>query len=110
MDFIFLELLCDLGRTLSRNAEIKDVPHYRSSFRIRHHVSFGICRVLYIPIAGSRGHSGTSLSLETNHRASLLAAVFGIELVHNVAEWGKIIVPSGAVHAVIDGDKAHTIC
>ena len=27
--------------------------------------------------------------------------------VHNVAERGKIIVPSGTVHAVIDGDKAN---
>lgn len=107
---VFLELLCNLGRTLSRNAEVKDVPHYRSSLRIRHHVSFGICRVLHISIAGSGGHSGASLSLETNHRASLLAAVFGIELVHQIPEGREVI--GGlvqAVHAVVDGDKAHTI-
>ena len=29
------------------------------------------------------------------------------DVLHNVAERGKIIVPSGAVHAVIDGDKAN---
>ena len=109
-NFVFLELLCNLGRTLSRNAEVKDVPHYRSSLRIRHHVPFGICRVLYIPIAGAGGHSGTSLSLETNHRASLLAAVFGIELVHQIPEGREVI--GGlvqAVHAIVDGDKAHTV-
>ena len=107
---VFLELLCNLGRTLSRNAEVKDVPHYRSSLRIRHHVPFGICRVLHIPIAGTGGDSGTSLSLKTNHRASLLAAVFGIELVHQIPE-GREVVGGlvQAVHAVVDGDKAHTI-
>ena len=31
----------------------------------------------------------------------------GVVFVHNVAERGKIIVPSGTVHAVIDGDKAN---
>ena len=109
-DFIFLELFCDLGRTLSGNAEVKDVPYYRSSLRIRHHVSFGICRVLHIPIAGSGGHSGTSLSLETNHRASLLAAVFSIELVHQIPEGREVIGRLvQAVHAIVDGDKAHTI-
>ena len=35
------------------------------------------------------------------------AGVSGIILVHDVAERGKIIVPSGTVHAVIDGDKAN---
>ena len=35
------------------------------------------------------------------------AGVSGVILVHNVAERGKIIVPSGTVHAVIDGDKAN---
>ena len=29
-------------------------------------------------------------------------------VIHDVAERGKIIVPSGTVYAVIDGDKAHT--
>ena len=29
------------------------------------------------------------------------------DVLHNVAERGKIIVPSGTVHAVIDGDKAN---
>ena len=33
--------------------------------------------------------------------------ISGVILVHNVAERGKIIVPSGTVHAVIDGDKAN---
>ena len=35
------------------------------------------------------------------------AGVSGVVFVHNVAERGKIIVPSGTVHAVIDGDKSH---
>ena len=30
------------------------------------------------------------------------------DVLHNVAERGKIIVPSGTVHAVIDGDKANS--
>ena len=35
------------------------------------------------------------------------AGISGVILVHNVAERGKIIIPSGTIHAVIDGDKAH---
>ena len=30
-----------------------------------------------------------------------------MDVLHNVAERGKIIVPSGTVHTVIDGDKAN---
>ena len=30
------------------------------------------------------------------------------DVLHNVAERGKIIVPSGTVHAVIDSDEADT--
>ena len=71
---------------------------------------FGICRVFHIPIAGTGGDSGTSLSLETNHGASLFAAVLVIELVHQIPE-GREVVGGlvQAVHAVVDGDKAHTI-
>ena len=38
---------------------------------------------------------------------SCLLYTSGVILVHNVAERGKIIVPSGTVHTVIDGDKAN---
>lgn len=109
-DFIFLELHCGLGRILPRNAEVKDLPHHRNSLRIRYHVPFGICRFLYIPIARRGVGSGTSLSLEMNHKAPLLAAVFCIELVHQIPEGHKVV--SGlvqAVYTVVDGDKAHTI-
>ena len=71
---------------------------------------FGICRVLHIPIAGSGGNPGASLSLKANHGAALLAAVFGIELVHQIPEGREVI--GGlvqAVHTVIDSDKVHTI-
>ena len=80
-DFVFLELLCNLSRTLSRNAEVEDVLYHRSGLRVRYHVPFGICRVLHIPIAWAGGNSGASLRLDPNHRASLLAAVLGIEFV-----------------------------
>ena len=91
-DFVFLELLCDLGSALSGNAEIKDVPQHRSSFRIRYHVPFRTCRVFHIPIAGTGGNSGSSFCFEPNHGTAFLAAVLGIELVYQIPEGVKSLI------------------
>ena len=48
---------------------------------------------------------GLAFGLESG--TDFTAGVSGVVFVHNVAERGKIIVPSGTVHAVIDGDKAN---
>ena len=47
------------------------------------------------------------LSFGLESGTDFTACVSGVIFVHDVAERGKIIVPSGTIHAVIDGDKAH---
>ena len=109
-NLVFFELLCDLGRTLSGNTEVEDIPYHRSCFQVRYHMPFGVCRVLHIPIAGTGGNSGTSLGLETNYGATLLAAVLGIEFVHEIPEGCEVVGRLvQAVHAIVDGDEAHTV-
>ena len=46
--------------------------------------------------------AGLAFGLESG--TNFAAGVSGIILIHNIAERGKIIVPSGTVHTVIDGN------
>ena len=39
----------------------------------------------------------------------LLAGVFGVEVIEQIAERGEIIVSIFAVHAVVDGDEMHIV-
>ena len=103
-------MLCNLGRSLSGNTEVEDIPHHRSGFRIRHHVPLRICRVFHISVAGSGCDSGARFSFEPNHGAALLTAVLCVELVHEIPE-GREVVGGliQTVHAIVDCDEAHTV-
>ena len=50
--------------------------------------------------------AGFTFGLESG--ANFAACISCVILVHNVSERGKIVVPSGTVHAVIDGNETDT--
>ena len=50
--------------------------------------------------AGSLGfHNGTNL----------FAGIFGVKIVKNIANYGKIVVSFGTVHRIVDGDEPHIV-
>lgn len=48
-------------------------------------------------------------SLGFHNGADLFAGIFGIKIVKNIANYGKIVVPFGTVHRIVDGDEPHII-
>ena len=48
-------------------------------------------------------------SLGFHNGANLFTGIFGIKIVKNIANHGKIVVPFGTVHRIVDGDEAHIV-
>ena len=45
----------------------------------------------------------------SHYGTDLLAGILGIEIVKNIADHGKIVIPFGAVYGVVHRNKAHVI-
>jgi len=42
------------------------------------------------------------------HRTDFPAGITGVKFIHDVAEWGKIVIAFQTVHTVVDGDQTNT--
>ena len=95
----------DLIRTVAVNRHGKDALDHISGFGVNQPLVSGFVPEIAVNDCACEVLAGLAFGLESG--TDFTAGVSGVILVHNVAERGKIIVPSGTVHAVIDGDKAN---
>ena len=97
----------NLARPFPGNAEVIDALDHRGSVFVQNPVVF-VLRVRSVAVGWiaqvlAAGASGFQ------NGPNLFACIFGVKIVKYVADWRKIVRPSGAVHPVIDGDKAHIV-
>ena len=104
-DFFFFQLAGDLIRTVALNRHGKDALDHICGFGVNQPLVSGFVPEIAVNDRACEVLAGLAFGLESG--TDFTAGVSGVILVHNVAERGKIIVPSGTVHAVIDGDKAN---
>lgn len=105
-DFIFFQPVCDLIRTVALNRHGKNTLHNLGGFGVNQPLVSGF--VPEVAVNDRPREVLACLAFGLKSGTDFTAGVSGVILIHDVAERGEIIVPSGAVHAVIDGDKAHT--
>ena len=104
-DFFFFQLAGDLIRTVAVNRHGKDALDHISGFGVNQPLVSGFVPEIAVNDRAGEVLAGLAFGLESG--TDFTAGVSGVILVHNVAERGKIIITSGTVHAVIDGDKAN---
>ena len=104
-DFFFFQLAGDLIRTVAVNRHGKDALDHLGGFGVNQPLVSGFVPKIAVNDRACEVLAGLAFGLESG--TDFTAGVSGVVFVHNVAERGKIIVPSGTVHAVIDGDKAN---
>ena len=107
-DLLLLQLPGDLTGSPSGGAQLEDLPHHFSGFRVRDDL-LGIVLCLLVAIAGPGGDPLPTLGLCFLHRPDFPTGVLGVKLVEQVFEWSKVVLPIKTVHIVIDGNKPHTI-
>jgi len=99
------QLAGDLIRTVAVNRHGKDALDHLGGFGVNQPLVSGFVPKIAVNDRACEVLAGLAFGLESG--TDFTAGVSGVVFVHNVAERGKIIVPSGTVHAVIDGDKAN---
>ena len=92
----------DLIRTVALNRHGKDALDHLGGFGVNQPLVSCFVPEIAVNDRACEVLAGLAFGLESG--TDFTAGVSGVILVHNVAERGKIIVTSGAVHAVIDGD------
>ena len=95
----------DLIRTVTLNRHGKDALDHLCGFGVKQPLVSVFVPEIAVNDRACEVLAGLAFGLESG--TDFTAGVSGVILVHDVAEWGKIIVPSGTVHAVIDGDKTN---
>ena len=97
------QCLCNLHRPFPRNTQIKNLFDDLGGFLV-HNPLFLVVRVFHIPIGriGAEVFPGVALCLHDG--ADFLAGIAGIEIVEQIAEWGKVVVALVAVYTIVDGD------
>src|SRR5699024_9256774 len=95
----------DLIRTVALNRHCKDALDHLCGFGVNQPLVSCFVPEIAVNNRACEVLAGLAFGLESG--TDFTAGVSGVILVHNVAERGKIIVTSGAVHAVIDGDEAN---
>ena len=103
---IFFQPVCDLIRTVALNRHGKNTLHNLGGFGVNQPLVSGF--VPEVAVNDRPREVLACLAFGLKSGTDFTAGVSGVILIHDVAERGEIIIPSGAVHAVIDGDKAHT--
>ncbi len=105
------ELICDLRRTASFHAKIKNVlDHFRCFFI--HKPFLRIVWILDIAVWKKSGQRLAAFSLRLDNGADLPAGITGIELVEPHAYSGKIVVHAVLilrVEVVVDGNVADIV-
>lgn len=104
-NFFFFQLAGDLIRTVALNRHGKDALDHISGFGVNQPLVSGFVPEIAVNDRACEVLAGLAFGLESG--TDFTAGVSGVVFVHNVAERGKIIVTSGTIHAVIDGDKSH---
>ena len=107
--FLCFQPLGDLSRAVTFHAEAEDILGDGCGFFIRDNVQLGICRVFLIAEGWTGRDSGSGFRFQPDHAPAFLAAVLGIELVHDISERGEVVCRLiQTVHAVVDGNEPHT--
>ena len=102
-NFSFLEDARNFPRPVALNAELENQLHYGLGFLVDDQASI---RAPDVAIGRSDRDSFPGHSFVAEHRPQLFAGVLCVPLVHNVAEWGEVVVRLVfTVHAVIDRYK-----
>ena len=102
------EGFCNLHGAFSGNAEVEDTLHHLCRFFVYNPFLF-VLRVFYVPIGRIAGDMLPGFAPHLNHCPDFLAGILGVVVVEYIFEHRKIIFPFGAVHIVVDGDKADVI-
>ena len=106
-DAIRAQSVCNFRQSIPLQGHIIDTAHYISGFRVNH-PKLGIVRVFDIPV-GRLGQRDARGSFHLIDDFPLFRDVFRIPLVHDIAEWGKFVVPLVTVHTVRNSNQAHIV-
>lgn len=101
------ERCCDLHRAVAFQRQTIDAAYHIGSLRVDHPKP-GIVRVLDITVR-RRGQRDAGIAFHLVDDPALLGNVFGVPLVHNVAEWGEIILTLVAVNAIGNGNQPNVV-
>ena len=102
------EDFCNLHGAFPRNTEVKDTPHHLCRFFVHNPFLF-ILRVFYVSIRRVAGDVLPGFAPHLYHCPDFLAGILGVVVVEYIFEHRKIIFPFGAVHIIVDGNKADVI-
>ena len=93
----------NLHRAFPRNAQVENPFDDLGGFLVYDPFLF-IRRVFLIPVGRIGAEVFPGVSFCPHNGPDFLAGIAGVEVIEQITERGKIIVPFVAVHAVIDGD------
>ena len=106
-EYLFLfQLVCNLIGTHALDCHCKDTLHNLGGFGVNQPLVTLLIPEVAVNDQACEVLACLAFGLESG--TDFTAGVSCVILVHDVAERGKIIVPSCAVHTVIDGDKAYS--
>ena len=94
--------LGNLHRAFSRNAQVKNTLDDLGSSLVHNPLLF-VRWVFHIPVGRISAEVFPSVSFGTHDGTDFLTGIAGVEVVEQVAERGKIVIPFVAVHTIIDG-------
>ena len=102
-DVLGSQQLCDLHGAFPRNAQVKNPFDDLGGFLVHDPLLF-IRRVFHVPVGRIGAEVFPGISFGSHNSPDFLAGIAGVEVIEQITERGKIVVPFVAVHAVIDGD------
>ena len=106
-DFFFFQPAGDLIRTVAVNRHGKDALDHLGGFGVNQPLVSCFVPKIAVNDRACEVLAGLAFGLESG--TDFTAGVSGVVFVHNVAERGKIIVPSGSINAIIDSNETDTL-
>ncbi len=106
LDFVRGQAAGDLKRAIALQRHSVDASYHISGLAVHNPVF-----PLFVPEIAIGNKAGQVLSAHTlgfEYRLDFAARVAGIKLVHDIQEWGHIIVPFGGVYIVVNGNQPHS--
>ena len=101
------ERRCNLHRAVALQSQTVDAPYYLGGLRVNH-PKLGIARVFDISVR-RRGQRDAGIAFHFVDDPALLGNVFGVPLIHNVAERGEIILALVAVNAIGNSNQPNVV-
>ena len=95
------------GWANSGNGQVKNTLDHWCGVLVQYPVVF-VLRVGAVAV-GRTAQVLAAGSLCFHNGTNLFAGIFGIKIVKNIANYGKIVVSFGAVHRIVDGDESHIV-